>query len=386
MQFLLDEQDRSWVKNVSLKILDKMDWVSDKNKNKLPYTTGPDGSYDDRSTAGLSTGQNCSWWTNGFWGGMMWQMYHRTLRQKYLQYAVTCEEKLDNCFTEYYGLNHDVGFLWLPTAVADYHCTHNLNARRRALHAANILAGRFNPAGNFIRAWDDIDGEDTRGWAIIDCMMNIPLLYWASVETNDPRFGQIARRHADTVCNAFVRSDGSVCHIVEFDPETGARLRSRGGQGYGHGSAWTRGQGWALYGFALSYRYTRNQDYLHTAEQVARYCLSQLGKDGFVPIDFRQPEDAPQEDNCGACVIACGMLELVGHTADIELRNRCQDAALRILRRVTTLRCDWSRSCDAIVQYCSASWENGINMTMNYADYYLMEAIFRLEGRELTIF
>ena len=111
---------------------------------------------------------------------------------------------MDRCFEEFYGLHHDVGFMWLPTSVANYKVTKNPESRKRALHAANLLAGRFNLAGGFIRAWNDVEDYDTRGWAIIDCMFNIPLLYWASEETGDPRFKQIAMKHADTAMTAFV--------------------------------------------------------------------------------------------------------------------------------------------------------------------------------------
>ena len=160
-----------------------------------------------------------------------------------------------------------MGFMFLPTAVADYKLTGNARSRKTALHAANLLAGRFNPAGGFIRAWNQSEDKDTRGWAIIDSMLNISLLYWASEETKDPRFRKIAMMHADTTKAHFVRPDGSVKHIVEFDPETGEAVRSYGGQGYKEGSSWTRGQGWAVYGFVISYLHTGKQEYLDTAKE-----------------------------------------------------------------------------------------------------------------------
>ena len=123
--------------------------------------------------------------------------------------------------------------------------------------AAGNMAGRFNLAGNFIRAWNNWDDVDRRGFAIIDCMMNLPLLYWASEETTDPRFKMMAVAHADTAMKTFVREDGSVNHIVVFDPFTGKMVENLGGQGDGEGSAWTRGQSWRIYGFSLSHGYTR---------------------------------------------------------------------------------------------------------------------------------
>ena len=163
--------------------------------------------------------------------------------------ARICEEKLSKCFEGYYGLHHDVGFMFQPTASYDYRLTGNKESRKIALHACQS-SGRnaLNPVGKYIRAWNELPDEDTRGWAIIDCMLNLSLLYWASEETGDPRFKHIAMLHADTAMNTFIRPDGSVCHIVEFNPETGERLKSHGGQGYAHGSALTRGQGWLFMG------------------------------------------------------------------------------------------------------------------------------------------
>ena len=211
--------DKAWVDSVIEKITNKMEVVSERSKNKIP-AKAVDGVHDDRSVETLDWNDDdgINWWTNGFWGGMLWLMYHETKEEKYADIARISEKKLDRCFEYYYGLHHDVGFMWLPTAVADYRLTKNPEARRRALHAANLLAGRFNPVGKFIRAWNNVGEDDTRGWAIIDCLFNIPLLYWAFEETEDPRFKQIAMLHADTVMDTFIRPDGSVNHIVEFDP------------------------------------------------------------------------------------------------------------------------------------------------------------------------
>ena len=272
------EDYKVWAEGVLQKVREKMDWCSEKNRDKIPYTTDGLGNYDDRSdeTKEWSIDNGINWWTNGFWGGIMWLLYQDTKKEKYADIARISEQKLAKCFEIYYGLHHDVGFMFLPTAVADYRLTGNKEAKRLAMHGANLLAGRFNPAGNFIRAWNQTGNDDTRGWAIIDCMFNISLLYWASEESGDPRFRHIAMRHADTTLNNFIRPDGSVRHIVEFDPETGDMVKSYGGQGYEEGSAWTRGQGWAVYGFANSYAHTGKQEYLDAAKRCAHYCIANL--------------------------------------------------------------------------------------------------------------
>lgn len=371
-----------WAEEISEKIREKMAWVSEKNRDKIPYTTDENGDYDDRSEVSLTWNKDdgLNWWTNGFWGGIQWLLYQDTGEEKYAEIARVSERKLEKCFETYFGLHHDVGFMFQPTAVADYKLTGNPDAKRIAMHAANLLAGRFNPAGNFIRAWNEVGEDDTRGWAIIDCMFNISLLYWASEESGDPRFCQIAMRHADTVLNSFLRPDGSVCHIVEFDPETGERLGSHGGQGYARGSSWTRGQGWALYGFANSYTHTGKKEYLDAAKRCAHYCMANLSESGIIPVDFRQPKEPAWEDSCGACVIAGGLLEVAGHVPETE-KEMYVRGAVKILKAIAETRTDWTKDCDAIVKNCSAAYHSTPHhTTMVYADYFFMEAIYKLRG------
>ncbi len=374
--------NQEWVGEALEKVREKMQWVSEKNRDKIPYTTGAGGSYDDRSDESRSWGMDngLNWWTNGFWGGIMWLLYQDTGEEKYREIAGISERKLEKCFDQYYGLHHDVGFMYLPTAVADYRLTGNEEGRRIGMHAANLLAGRFNPVGKFIRAWNQNEDNDTRGWAIIDCLLNLSLLYWASEESGDPRFRQIAMMHADTVLANFVRPDGSVCHIVEFDPESGRMVKSYGGQGYGEGSSWTRGQGWAVYGFANSYTHTGKKEYLEAARKVADYCIANLPESGIIPVDFKQPPEPAWEDSCAACVIACGLLEVARHVSDSE-KEKYENAAVKILRAIAENRADWTENCDAIVQNCTGAYHSpDHHFTMVYADYYFIEGLYKLAG------
>ena len=375
-----------WADEVIKKIRGKMDWVSVKNKDKIPYTTDKDGNYDDRSDETVSWREDdgLNWWTNGFWGGMMWLLYQDTGDEKYAMIARVSEERMEKCFEDYYGLHHDVGFMFVPTAVADYKLTGNADSRKIAMHAANLLAGRFNPVGRFIRAWNDLE-EDTKGWAIIDCMFNISLLYWASEESGDPRFKQIAMLHADTVMEHFVRPDGSVHHIVEFNPQTGEKIRSLGGQGYREGSSWARGQGWAVYGFMISYLHTGKQEYLDTAKRVAQYCVANIPESGIIPVDFMQPAEPVYEDSCGACVIAGGLLELAKCVPEPE-KEAYLEAAVKILKAIDDKRADWGRGCDAIVQCCSSAYHSAVHhITMSYADYYFIDAVYKIKGTGIML-
>lgn len=371
-------QDRIWAEAVSDKIRKKVSIVAARNRNKIPYTT-VNGVFNDMSI------DNICWWTNGFWGGMMWQLYHATEDTLYQEIAIESEKKLDRNLMNYMGMDHDSGFKWLPTSVAHYRLTGNKESRNRGLLAANDLAGRFNPVGRFLRAWNDEGTGKVAGWAIIDCMMNLPLLYWASEETKDPRYRQIATIHADTAEKFFVREDGSVNHIIEFDPITGEMLRSFGGQGYEEGSSWTRGQAWALYGFILSYIHTQNIRYLNTARRIADYFIANIPESGLVPVDFRQPAQPHYEDSTAAAIAACGMLEIEKYVNDCE-KHTYKDSALRMLKALDDSRCNWDEEADNLLEKCTAAYHDEKHeFSIIYGDYFFIEAIWKLTGQELFI-
>ncbi len=373
----MQEKQKKWAVDTLGRVERKLAKVSERSAAKIPYST-VQGVHDDRSG-------DIGWWTNGFWGGMMWQMYRLTGEEKYRQIAEDNEKKLDACFLDYGKLDHDNGFKWLPTAVADYRLTKSETSKNRGLLAAGNLAGRYNSKGCFIRAWNDWGDEDHRGWAIIDCMMNLPLLYWASEETGDPRFRQIAVSHANTAMRAFVRGDGSVNHIVEFDPETGEKIKSYGGQGYGTGSSWTRGQSWGLYGFTLSYLHTKDEAYLDTAERIANYFIANIPGDGLIPVDFRQPQEPAYQDSTAAAIAACGLIELAklreGRQGKVYL-----DAALKLLYALTEHSTNWNEDEDNLLEKCTAAYHDREHeFSIIYGDYYFLEALMKLAGKDLFI-
>jgi len=373
--------ERKWISEVYEKILAKEEKVAQRNRNKIPYTT-KDGVFDDRGKTEIC------WWTNGFLGGMMWQLYHATEKPVYLENALRTEIRLDENLMNRQGMDHDSGFKWLPTAVAHYRVTGDMASRNRALLAADNLASRFNPVGKFIRAWNNWDGiEDGSfaGRAIIDCMMNLPLLYWAGEELHDPRFYHIAKMHADTAIKNFIREDGSAKHIIEFDAETGEYLHSVGGQGYGHGSSWTRGQAWAVYGFMLSYIHTKEERYLATAKKVADYFIANIPDSKLIPVDFRQPETPAYEDSTAAAIASCGLLELAKYVPETE-KAKYEEAALEMLKALADKRCNWDENVDNLVEKCTAAYHDADHeFSIIYGDYYFIEAIWKLMGKELFI-
>ncbi len=376
----LNEQQTKWAQETLERVSHKLEKVSERSKDKIPYTT-VNGIHDD-----WSGGDKIGWWTNGFWGGMMWQMYALTGKEFYKEIAENNEKKLDADLMDYDKLDHDNGFKWLPTAVANYRMTGNKASRNRGLLAASNLAGRYNSAGRFIRAWNNWDQENDRtGWAIIDCMMNLPLLYWASEELKDPRFTQIATSHADTARDCFVRGDGSVNHIVSFDPINGGMIESFGGQGYGVGSSWTRGQSWGLYGFTLSYLHTKDASYLETAQRIANYFMANIPQSGLIPVDFRQPVDVTWEDSTAAAIAACGLIELAKLTEGRQ-SGLYLNSALKMLTALTEKSFNWNEDEDNLLTKCTAAYHDKKHeFSIIYGDYYFLEALMKLVGRELFI-
>ncbi|SDN25364.1 glycoside hydrolase family 88 protein [Bacillus sp. OK048] len=323
------------------------------------------------------------WWTAGFWPGLLWLLYRDQKNEELKQIAEECEEKLDAVQHEYYRLDHDMGFMWTLTSVARYKLLGEENSKRRALVAANLLMGRFNVNGNFLRAWNPwTEGEDNSGVAIIDCMMNLPLLYWASEETGDPRFQSVAKKHADMVLNHFVRSDGAVHHIVRFDPESGERIEAMGGQGYGPDSAWSRGNAWAIYGLTLSYEYTGEAKYLEAAKRVAHFFISHLPEDYVPNWDFLLPEDVdtPRDSSAGA-IAASGLLLLAEKVSAPEspIYHRAGEKILESLFRNYG---DWEGVEEGLILHGTSHFpeQKFLDNPLIYGDYYFVEGLARLKG------
>lgn len=373
---------RNW-NEIADKIIRKEEKVAARNKGKIPYTA-KDHVFDDRSDK-----KDICWWTNGFYGGMMWQLFNATGNELFKECAVKLEEQMDAAFLNYNGMDHDAGFRWLPTAVADYRLFAGEDSKNRGLLAAASLAGRFNLNGNFIRAWNDWgDDRDTTGWAIIDCMMNLPLLYWASKELGDPRFKEIAIAHANTAQDYFIREDGSVRHIVGFDPVTGEFDREYGGQGYGEGSSWTRGQTWALYGFTLSFIHTCDRNYLETAMKVADRFCDRIPEDGLIPVDFDQPKEPWYIDSTAAAIASCGLITLAKELEKIGEAgsDRYLEAAEKMLSALDEKDCDYDPDHDELLTRCSASYhDKNHEFPIIYGDYYYIEAIWKLTDKDFFI-
>ena len=358
--------DKKWLDEVWEKTDRKLSRTAVECREMLPYST-ENGKWTERDV---------DWWTNGFWPGMMWLMYDATGNEEYRTTAERAEVLLDEALRHVTTLHHDVGFMWHISAGANYRLTGNEASFVRNMFAANMLAGRYKIKGELIRAWN---GPGTDGWAIIDCMMNIPLLYWASKETGDDRFKYIAMSHADKTMKYHVREDGSVNHINEYNTETGEFVKSHGGQGYSDESSWSRGQAWAVYGFTLSYMHTGEKRYLDTARKVANYFISAVCSDWLPRCDFRAPAEPVVYDSSAGLIAANGLIELSKCVGEYEAQMYF-DAAVKLVKAISDKFADWSEDTDAIIGYGTERYGRGEHIDMVYSDYYFVEALNKLKG------
>ena len=369
---LLNE-NKYWIEKYWLKTVEKLRRNSLLIKDKLPLVT-IDGVYDDHSE-----GDKVGAWTNGFWPGIMWLMYSATGEECFKVTAQNAEKKLDRALANYKQFHHDVGFMWHISSGASYKLTGDEKSRERTLHAASILASRYNVNGEFIKAWNDVDAQ---GWVIIDSMMNIPLLYWAADECKNIAFKQIAMHHADSILNNHIRPDGSVYHIVEYDIETGeCKGAAPSTQGFEpQKSSWSRGQGWALYGFTISYLYTKEERYLDAAKRVAHYFISNVCSTDYIPLaDFRAPDEPVYIDTSAGAIAACGLIELAKAVPEYE-KKMYMDAALKIMKALCEKQCDFSEEEQSILQNSSACYARGEHRPWIYGEYYFVEAMYKLMG------
>ena len=373
---VLNDSQKAWAKTAYDKILEKERGVIRRSGQKIPYTT-VNGIFDDKSTT------DPAWWTNCFWHGILWLMYAETGDIDIRDLAGRLEQRMDPVLHTAENVNHDVGFMWLHASVANWRLTGNAASKNRGLIAANYLAARFNPDAGFITAWN---GAERKGWSIIDTMMNLPLLYWAAEETGYERYRSIAGLHADKTMENVIRPDGSVVHIIEYSLADGSVIRTLGGQGYGVGSSWTRGQAWAIYGFALSHLHTGEKRYLDAAKRVAHYFLAACAMHGYIPpVDFRSPAEPRLIDTTAGAIAACGMLEIARALEGTHEAALYTDGALRLLQAIESTYADWSEKSDALVHMGSEGYHSATHkqhLDIIYGDYFFIEAFCKLCGQD----
>lgn len=363
-------------------------WVNAVAQNRHCVRHFSDAFLSDNTYKGFYKPHDNTGWTTGFWTGELWLCYEMTGEKLFLELA---EKQVKSFYDRIVNKidvdHHDMGFLYSLSCVAGWKLTGSKMARQAGLMAADQLTTRFQEKGQFIQAWGEF-GKKENYRLIIDCLLNLPLLYWASEETGNSKYADIAKRHTGTALSVLIRPDGSTHHTYFFDPETGMPLYGETAQGYNRDSAWARGQAWGIYGLALAYRYTRNTTYLDLFDKVAGFFLNHLPENMIPYWDLSFTADSGEPwDSSAAAIAVCGMLEMSKYLPEERAHYYTSYAKKMMLALKETCAVTDSKVSDGVLlhgTYAKKSPynhidERGVDECNSWGDYFYMEALVRLQ-------
>lgn len=321
-------------------------------------------------------------WTSGFWPGILWYAYEASGDEAIRKEAERFSQPLE-IISNRPAMDHDIGFQVYCSLGNGYRLTRNEEYKKLMLAAADTLVTLFNPTVGTIHSWPK--KKEYPHNTIIDNMMNLELLFWASKNGGDKSLYDIAEKHAETTMRTIVRPDFSTYHVGVYDTIDGRFMRGVTHQGYADDSQWARGQAWCIYGFAMSYRETGRKEFLNTATNAADVFLGRLSEDGVPFWDFDDPAipNAPK-DVSAAAVAACGMLELALVLDDEVAKEKYKNAAKMLIENVATDKYMSHDTNYAMLLHSTGHHPRGteIDVPIIYADYYFMEALLRLKKME----
>jgi unsaturated chondroitin disaccharide hydrolase len=277
-----------------------------------------------------------------------------------------------------------LGFLYILSAKAEYLITQNQKARETALLAADLLMERYHPKAGIIQAWGNLEDPNQRGRIIIDCLMNIPLLFWATEETKNPTYREAALSHLARTRETIIRPDATTYHTYYFDTETGVPLRGVTAQGYSDDSCWARGQAWGIYGLALAYTYTLDNGCLVDAKRLADYFLSHLPSDDVCYWDLIFTDGDEERDSSASAIASCGLMLLAsilpkGDCDGERYQRKALDMLSSLSNAYTTK--DKAESNGILMHAVYGKPNNsGIDECVIWGDYFYMEALGTVLG------
>lgn len=345
-----------------------------KDLTQFPQSTKKDGEADNRTS---------DWWCSGFFGGSLWYLYEYTGAEKWKTAADQWTKALEK--EQYNTKTHDLGFMLYCSYGNGYRITKNSEYIEPLITGANSLSTRFNPAYGLIKSWDK--HADCEYPVIIDNMMNLEFLLWAAKQMKDKKLYDIAIAHADNTLKHHFKKDYSSFHVVCYLPGTKV-FRKKTHQGAADSSAWARGQAWAMYGYALMYRETKDKKYLKQAEGIARFIINHpnLPQDKIPYWDFNAPNIPNEErDASAAAVFASAFLEL----STFSKKNQklyfktAEDMLVSLSSQNYTAKTGENNNFILKHSVGHKPGNSEIDMPLVYADYYYLEALLRY--KKLTV-
>jgi len=363
--------------------LAKIDGALPTFTDKFPSHNSTDNVY--------SAVENNSGWNTGFWTGILWHAYELTGNEKYSTVASSQLRSYYDRIKNKIGVNHhDMGFVYSPSCVAAYKITGNALGKDAAILAADHLITRYHEEAKFIQAWGNVGAEDNFR-LIVDCLMNIPLLYWASEETGDPKYKEIAYNHFKTTVSVCYREDGSTYHTYYFDKDTGKPLKGVTAQGASDDSTWSRGQAWGMYGPLLTYIYIQDESAIEAFKATADYFLEHLPKDyvAFWDLSFTDGDYEPK-DSSSAAIALCAMLEGIKHLDESDpdrarYIEACKNIMASLIENYTTKDVPKANGLLLHATY-SKPGNVGVDEMNIWGDYFYMEALHRMLDPEWELY
>lgn len=310
-------------------------------------------------------------WCCGFPAGSYWSMFELTGDKYWKQVATENTVKLNG--VQFRKNTHDLGFMVFCSYGNAYRLTKNQEYKKAVIDASESLITRFNPAVGCIRSWDHGKWQFP---VIIDNMMNLEMLFWASKETGDPKYRDVAIKHANTTLKNHFRDDMSSFHVIGYDPKTGKVTEKQTHQGLKDDSAWARGQAWGLYGYAMCYRETGDTKYLDAAKKIAAFILKNLPEDLVPYWDYNDPKiPNTYHDASAAAITASAFYMLSELTKDNSYRTKA-DQMVESLSSAKYLAAV-GQNAGFLIQHCVGNMPKNseVDTPLNYADYYYLEAL-----------
>jgi len=315
-------------------------------------------------------------WTGGFWAGLLWLSYEHDGDQKSLVRAKFFTDRL--LPRAHDANNHDLGFMFVPSAIKGWQLGGDEGYRLAAMQAARALANQYNSAAGFIPGWGFFGGEDWSGNVLVDTLMNLPLIVWSVQQGADPSLLAVVRGHTEKTIRHVMRADGSVYHMFRFSPETGEPIAGDTYQGHAPETTWARGQAWAIGGLAMLGLMLKDAEYLRASERASAYFLSKVPADGVPPWDFQAPAYLPYKDASSGAIASFGLIKLFDATGKREYL----EVARRLLFALTQT-CANDGEEGGLLLHSTADLPHGLGIdeSVMYGDYYYLKALMRLQQR-----